>query len=147
MVSLSIHTRCVAIEKAYKIQSIVFSFWKMSLNIVGSALTDSKIKYLRVDGDMSAKKRNSTLLDFQNKSACRVLLMTFSTGATGFVFHPQSSALITQTKRFHQAQWPHSRKQGPPPRTSMEPCGREPGDRASSPPGPAARGNDYSLQC
>ncbi|KAH6695694.1 P-loop containing nucleoside triphosphate hydrolase protein [Plectosphaerella plurivora] len=59
------------------------SFWKTSLDILCKALTDHKIKYLRVDGDMTAKKRNLTLLEFQNKSTWRVLLMTFSTGAAG----------------------------------------------------------------
>ncbi|KAK4158352.1 SNF2 family N-terminal domain-containing protein [Chaetomidium leptoderma] len=62
---------------------IVFSFWKTSLDIVGNAMTDHKIHHLRVDGSIPAKKRNSILLEFQNESKWRVLLMTFSTGATG----------------------------------------------------------------
>ncbi|KAJ3536179.1 hypothetical protein NM208_g5824 [Fusarium decemcellulare] len=62
---------------------IVFSFWKTTLDIVGSALEARGIKYLRVDGDVSPKKRNTILIDFQSKSARRVLIMTFSTGGVG----------------------------------------------------------------
>ena len=71
--------------------SVVFSFWKKSLDLVGSALEARGIKYSRVDGDMPVKKRNTTLLDFQNRVASRALLMTFSTGAVGYVLHPVES--------------------------------------------------------
>ncbi|KAF5004028.1 hypothetical protein FDECE_9441 [Fusarium decemcellulare] len=62
---------------------VIFSFWKTTLDVVGSALEDRGIKYLRVDGGISPKKRNAILTDFQNKNACRVLIMTFSTGGVG----------------------------------------------------------------
>ena len=63
----------------------MFSFWKSSLNIVEKALADYGIKFLRVDGDVPAKKRNHILHEFQCKQTWRVLLMTFSTGSTGSV--------------------------------------------------------------
>ncbi|KAH9437555.1 hypothetical protein MCOR02_001211 [Pyricularia oryzae] len=62
---------------------VVFSFWKKSLDIVGSALEASGVKYLRVDGSVSPKKRGNILLNFQTRQACTVLLITFSTGAVG----------------------------------------------------------------
>lgn len=62
---------------------VVFSFWKKSLDIVGSALEASGVKYLRVDGSASPKKRSNILLNFQTRQACTVLLITFSTGAVG----------------------------------------------------------------
>ncbi|KAF4976356.1 hypothetical protein FZEAL_6954 [Fusarium zealandicum] len=62
---------------------VIFSFYKSTLDIVGSALKARGIKYLRCDGDIPPKKRNTILLDFQNKSSWRVLIMTFSTGAFG----------------------------------------------------------------
>ncbi|KAK3373009.1 DNA repair and recombination protein RAD5C [Lasiosphaeria ovina] len=51
---------------------VIFSFWKTTLGILGAALEARKIGYLRVDGDVPAKKRNAI-----------VLLMTFSTGGVG----------------------------------------------------------------
>lgn len=63
--------------------SVIFSFWKTTLDVVGDALEARGVKYLRVDGNVLAKKRNTILLDFQNRSAWRVLIMTFSTGAVG----------------------------------------------------------------
>ncbi|KAL8359454.1 hypothetical protein RB601_007831 [Gaeumannomyces tritici] len=62
---------------------VVFSFWKTTLDIVGKALDARGIKYLRVDGDVSAKKRGNILLKFQTRHAFSVLLITFSTGAVG----------------------------------------------------------------
>lgn len=78
--------------------SVVFSFWKKTLDIVGSALEAWGIKYLRVDGDIPVKKRNTTLLDFQNRTASRVLLMTFSTGAVGYVLTRWRATLGTRVK-------------------------------------------------
>lgn len=62
---------------------MVFSFWKRTLDIVSSALSEKGIRHLRVDGDMTARKRNLVLKDFQVRSDYKVLLMTFSTGAVG----------------------------------------------------------------
>ncbi|CAG9975897.1 unnamed protein product [Clonostachys byssicola] len=65
------------------VKAVIFSFWKTTLDVVGDALEARGVKYLRVDGNVSPKKRNTILLDFQNRSAWRVLIMTFSTGSVG----------------------------------------------------------------
>ncbi|KAI1088404.1 DNA repair and recombination protein RAD5C [Rostrohypoxylon terebratum] len=62
---------------------VIFSFWKKTLNIVGNALDDKHIKYLRIDGDVAPGKRHTILNEFQCRNGWRVLLMTFSTGAIG----------------------------------------------------------------
>ncbi|XDG08070.1 hypothetical protein ABKA04_007685 [Annulohypoxylon sp. FPYF3050] len=62
---------------------VVFSFWKKTLDIIGSALDEKHIKHLRIDGDVTSGKRHSILDEFQWSNSSRVLLMTFSTGAIG----------------------------------------------------------------
>lgn len=63
--------------------SIIFSFWKKTLDVVGKALDARCVKYLRIDGDTPSRKRNDILTEFQSRSASRVIMMTFSTGAVG----------------------------------------------------------------
>lgn len=63
--------------------SIIFSFWKKTLDVVGKALDTQGVKYLRIDGDTTPRKRNNILTEFQSRSASRIIMMTFSTGAVG----------------------------------------------------------------
>jgi SNF2 family DNA or RNA helicase len=81
--------------------SVIFSFWKTTLEVVGAALEAAKIDYLRVDGDVPPKKRNAMLLQFQTRSASRVLLMTFSTGGVGYVPYaaPRCTAMFSADMR------------------------------------------------
>ncbi|KAL7953178.1 SNF2 family N-terminal domain-containing protein [Trichoderma compactum] len=62
---------------------IIFSFWKKTLDVVGKALDHQGVKYLRIDGDTTPRKRNNILTEFQSRSASRIIMMTFSTGAVG----------------------------------------------------------------
>ncbi|KAI0894307.1 SNF2 family N-terminal domain-containing protein [Annulohypoxylon nitens] len=62
---------------------VIFSFWKKTLDIVSSALEEKGIKHQRIDGSIASSKRHAVLNEFQSRSASRVLLLTFSTGATG----------------------------------------------------------------
>lgn len=64
---------------------MIFSFWKKTLDILAAALEARRIEYLRVDGDVPVRKRGTILHQFQNREASRVLLITFSTGAVGYV--------------------------------------------------------------
>ncbi|KAK5407027.1 hypothetical protein LTR20_007467 [Exophiala xenobiotica] len=63
--------------------SIVFSFWKKSLNIVGSLLDKESLPYMRVDGSVSLNQRKRILAQFQAAEQGMVLLMTLGTGAVG----------------------------------------------------------------
>lgn len=63
--------------------SIVFSFWKKSLDIVGSMFDDKHIPYLRVDGTLPHSQRKRVLMQFQAADQGMVLLMTLGTGAVG----------------------------------------------------------------
>ena len=65
-------------------RSIVFTFWKRTLDILAHMLDTANIQYLRLDGSLTAKNRNEVLTKFQSDAASKVLIMTFSTGAVGY---------------------------------------------------------------
>ncbi len=65
------------------ISSVVFSFWKKSLDIAGSLFNSRGIPFLRVDGSLSLNERKKVLNDFRDKDNVRVILMTLGTGAVG----------------------------------------------------------------
>ncbi|KAK2762331.1 hypothetical protein FQN54_001341 [Arachnomyces sp. PD_36] len=64
-------------------KSIIFSFWKQSLDLVSKLFHENGILFARVDGTMNPPQRRSALAQFQNNSSVRVLLMTIGTGAIG----------------------------------------------------------------
>lgn len=63
--------------------SVVFSFWKRTLDIVGKLFTANGINFLRVDGSLPFAARKTVLSEFQTSSEKTVLLMTLGTGAVG----------------------------------------------------------------
>ncbi|KAI0577635.1 DNA repair and recombination protein RAD5C, partial [Pyrenophora tritici-repentis] len=64
-------------------KSIVFSFWKRSLDMVAALLTVNNVSFVRVDGSVPFNKRKAILNDFKCRNDISVLLMTFGTGAVG----------------------------------------------------------------
>ncbi|KAI1358263.1 DNA repair and recombination protein RAD5C [Xylaria arbuscula] len=76
--SQSLPSKIVALVNDYHL-----SFWKKTLDIVEKALDEKHIRSVRIDGDVTPRKRHQALTDFQSRSAFRVLLMTFSTGSVG----------------------------------------------------------------
>lgn len=63
--------------------SIVFSFWKRSLDLVEQLFLEQNIVFVRVDGGLSQSQREKALAEFQDSSSIRVLLITLGTGAVG----------------------------------------------------------------
>jgi SNF2 family DNA or RNA helicase len=63
--------------------SIVFSFWRTSLDQVGAMLQRHNIAYLRIDGSVPNAERQRALCGFDNATERMVLLMTIGTGAVG----------------------------------------------------------------
>ncbi|KAF2088966.1 hypothetical protein K490DRAFT_72630 [Saccharata proteae CBS 121410] len=63
--------------------AVLFSFWKTSLDVVGSLLRTRGLPYTRIDGSLSLEQRRAVLHQFQNSSEVNVLLMTLGTGALG----------------------------------------------------------------
>ena len=70
--------------------SVVFSFWKGTLDRIAELLDEEGIFYHRIHGSIAASKRTKILNDFAVNDSVKILLITFGTGAVGYV----SSCLI-----------------------------------------------------
>ncbi|KAK3294356.1 SNF2 family N-terminal domain-containing protein [Chaetomium fimeti] len=64
-------------------KSIIFSFWRRSLDFVEKLFTEEGIVFGRVDGDVDPPRRRKILRDFHDDPSVKVLLMTIGTGAVG----------------------------------------------------------------
>ncbi|KAK3377269.1 SNF2 family N-terminal domain-containing protein [Lasiosphaeria ovina] len=64
-------------------KSIIFSFWKRSIDLVGKLFNEEGITFGRVDGDVDPPRRQRILAEFHDNPSVRVLLMTIGTGAMG----------------------------------------------------------------
>ncbi|KAK3684318.1 SNF2 family N-terminal domain-containing protein [Podospora appendiculata] len=64
-------------------KSIVFSFWRRSLDLVGKLFEEQGLNFRRVDGSVPSNLRRKILAEFYNNPEVRVLLMTIGTGAVG----------------------------------------------------------------
>lgn len=80
------------------IKSVVFSGWTANLDLIQIALEDNGIKYVRLDGRMSRKNRNSSLNAFRDEPTVCVILISITAGGLGlnltagskvFVMEPQ----------------------------------------------------------
>ncbi|KAK4223328.1 putative DNA repair protein rad5, partial [Podospora fimiseda] len=67
------------------VKSIVFSFWKSSLDLIKMALTKTEvgINCLQIDGTVPNKSRPDILNQFQTGRNYKVLLLSLSCGAVG----------------------------------------------------------------
>lgn len=63
--------------------SIVFSYWRRSLDLVGRLFHEEGIAYCRVDGTIDSAQRKKLLRQFQEDMSIRVLLITQGTGSVG----------------------------------------------------------------
>ena len=63
--------------------SIIFSYWRRSLDLVGRLFDENDITFCRVDGTINAAQRKKVLQQFYEDSSIRVLLITQGTGAVG----------------------------------------------------------------
>jgi SWI/SNF-related matrix-associated actin-dependent regulator of chromatin subfamily A3 len=63
--------------------SIVFSFWKTTLDIVDEMFDANGMAYCRIHGQIPANKRSKTLTEFEKSDSVRILLITLGTGAVG----------------------------------------------------------------
>jgi SWI/SNF-related matrix-associated actin-dependent regulator of chromatin subfamily A3 len=63
--------------------SIIFSFWKRSLDLMARLLNENGIVFGQVDGTLSPDRRQRVLAEFYHDPSVKVLLMTLGTGAQG----------------------------------------------------------------
>ena len=85
--------------------SIVFSTWRLTLDVIGKGLNRESIPYVRYDGKVPQKDRQSVLDQFKTDPSIRIMLLTLSCGAVGYVvFH---SSVFTSCELADDSQ-PHS---------------------------------------
>ncbi|KAJ5520813.1 hypothetical protein N7463_001266 [Penicillium fimorum] len=63
--------------------SIVFSYWRRTLDLVGHLFNEEGITYCRVDGAVHSLQRKKVLQRFHEDPLTRVLLITQGTGSVG----------------------------------------------------------------
>lgn len=63
--------------------SVIFSAWRMTLDVVEAGLKQALIPSYRFDGKVPQKYRQGIIEQFQNDRSVRVLLLTLSCGAVG----------------------------------------------------------------
>ena len=75
---------------------VVFSSWRLTLNVVAAGLQQAGIQFLRYDGSIAQKTRHETLELFKTDPLTRVLLLTFSCGAVGLTLTEASRAYLLE---------------------------------------------------
>lgn len=63
--------------------SIVFSFWKSTLDLVGQLLTARGLGFYMIHGSLPLNERRRILDGFRSAGNAHILLMTLGTGAVG----------------------------------------------------------------
>lgn len=63
--------------------SIVFSFWKTTLDLVGRLLAAQGLGYYMIHGSLPLHERRRILDGFRSTGNAHILLMTLGTGAVG----------------------------------------------------------------
>ncbi|KAL9057536.1 MAG: hypothetical protein Q9162_002268 [Coniocarpon cinnabarinum] len=80
------------------IKSVIFSGWTTHLDLIQLALTNAKIRYVRLDGSLGRKQRSEVLAAFSNNPDVTCILVSISAGGLGlnltaasrvFVMEPQ----------------------------------------------------------
>ncbi|KAI6520061.1 hypothetical protein MCOR10_006466 [Pyricularia oryzae] len=107
-----------AVSRLGGAKSIVFSCWTRSLDLIAMHLQNHRIRYQRIDGDLSIWQRQASMKNFTEDRDIPLLLMTTGTGALGlnltvashiFIFEPQwnpsvESQAIGRAQRLGQDQ-------------------------------------------
>jgi SNF2 family DNA or RNA helicase len=65
------------------LKSVVFSGWTSHLDLIGHALTQHQLPYVRLDGSMSRGARTAALDTFRLDPTIRVILVSLSAGGLG----------------------------------------------------------------
>ncbi|KAK0622598.1 SNF2 family N-terminal domain-containing protein [Immersiella caudata] len=77
-------------------KSIVFSTWRMSLDVVEAGLRQAGIQCLRYDGKVPQKERHGVVTRFREDPSVRVLLLTLACGAVGLTLTVASRAYLLE---------------------------------------------------
>ncbi|GAW27260.1 putative SWI SNF-related matrix-associated actin-dependent regulator of chromatin subfamily A member 3-like 3 [Rosellinia necatrix] len=78
------------------VKCIVFSTWRLTLDLISRGLEDEGIKSIRFDGKVPQKDRQSVLDSFNSDPNLRVMLLTLSCGAVGLTLTVASRAYLME---------------------------------------------------
>ncbi|KAI0123225.1 SNF2 family N-terminal domain-containing protein, partial [Xylariales sp. AK1849] len=77
-------------------KSIVFSFWKSTLDIARTALNEAGIACVQIDGKVKPKNRKTIFEKFQTDETTRILLLSLSCGAVGLTLTAASRVYLME---------------------------------------------------
>ncbi|KAK4164613.1 SNF2 family N-terminal domain-containing protein [Cladorrhinum sp. PSN259] len=83
-------------EQPKSTKSVVFSTWRMTLDLIETGLKQSFIKCLRFDGKVPQKDRQSVIDRFRRDPSIEVLLLTLSCGSVGLTLTVASRAYLME---------------------------------------------------
>ncbi|KAM7211076.1 SNF2 family N-terminal domain containing protein [Rhypophila decipiens] len=78
------------------VKCVVFSNWRMTLNVVKAGFDKANISSLRFDGQVPHRERQGVLDKFRNDPSIRVLLLTLSCGAVGLTLTNATRAYLME---------------------------------------------------
>ncbi|RYP64438.1 hypothetical protein DL771_008754 [Monosporascus sp. 5C6A] len=78
------------------VKCVVFSTWRLTLNVAKAGLEQAGIQCLRFDGKVPQKDRHGILDSFKSDPLKRVLLLTLSCGAVGLTLTTASRAYLLE---------------------------------------------------
>lgn len=68
--------------------SVIFSAWRLTLDVIQKALDEKGIQNIRFDGKVPQKERQNVINSFQTNANINIMLLTLSCGAVGYAFLP-----------------------------------------------------------
>ncbi|KAF8857758.1 hypothetical protein BDZ45DRAFT_674506 [Acephala macrosclerotiorum] len=71
------------LETGDPVKSLVFSHWGKTLDVLGTALQEHSLQFLRLDGSMTLEQRGTVMLQFKTSLDIKVLLLTYASGSVG----------------------------------------------------------------
>ncbi|KAH8803561.1 SNF2 family N-terminal domain-containing protein [Xylogone sp. PMI_703] len=78
------------------VKCIVFSTWRLTLDIIQAGLDQASLSSIRFDGKVPQRDRQSVVDKFKKDSAIRVMLLTLSCGAVGLTLTEASRAYLME---------------------------------------------------
>ncbi|TGJ82686.1 hypothetical protein E0Z10_g6083 [Xylaria hypoxylon] len=78
------------------VKSVVFSTWRMTLDVVEQGLKQTGINHLRFDGKVPQKERKGIIDRFRKDPAVKVLLLTLTCGAVGLTLTEATRAYLME---------------------------------------------------
>ncbi|KAK0658015.1 SNF2 family N-terminal domain-containing protein [Cercophora newfieldiana] len=78
------------------VKCVVFSTWRMTLDVVAAGLKAANISAIRFDGKVPQRERQRILEKFRQDPSIRVMLLTLSCGAVGLTLTVASRAYLME---------------------------------------------------